>query len=433
MSHRSSTSLAIVFAVVCIDLLGFGLVLPLLPIYGRDLLAGYPEHQAAWILPALMVSFSVMQFVFAPLWGRLSDRVGRRPVLLVSLAGSAVFYACFGAATAAGSLTWMFVARIGAGIAAATIPTAQAYIADVTPQDKRTRGMALIGAAFGLGFTLGPLIGAAALFLSRDAGLSPWPGYTAAILSAMALAVAIVKLPESLSADASPTAHRKVDLRSLREALDTPSIGLLLGVVFCAVFALAAFEGTISLAIKANLGAAASASHTDWAQQQRLFLVFAYIGIIQCLVQGFLVRRLANRLSEATLGRWGLWLAALGFVMMAWIGRSPEPALGWLMLASAIEVSGLALVFPAVQSLISRRSDPAQQGGILGAAESISSIARITGVVFGVRLYLKNPPLPFWSSALLMVVVLILFRIAIRRGRDWDGKQVESGELRVGS
>ncbi|NQT38905.1 MAG: MFS transporter, partial [Planctomycetes bacterium] len=154
------TALLLVFATVCIDLLGFGLVLPLLPIYGRELTVGFSPESKGWILGLLMSCFSVMQFLFAPFWGRFSDRLGRRPVLLVSLAGSTFFYALFGLASQWHSLAWMFVARIGAGIACASIPTAQAYIADVTPPEKRTHGMALIGAAFGLGFTLGPLIGA---------------------------------------------------------------------------------------------------------------------------------------------------------------------------------------------------------------------------------------------------------------------------------
>jgi MFS family permease len=409
----------VVFAIVCIDLLGFGLVLPLLPIYGRELTAGFPKEQAGWILGLLMVSFSLMQFLFAPLWGRLSDRIGRRPVLLFSLAGSAIFYGSFGIATSAHSLMGMFLARLGAGIAAATIPTAQAYIADVTSVAQRTRGMALIGAAFGLGFTLGPLIGAGAIFLSGDSGLSPWPGYAASGLSALALVVASMTLPESVKKTAVADQHRRFDLASLREALTIPSIGLLLVTLFFAVFSLARFEGTISLAIKAKLADSPLDPHAGWRLQTRLMLVFAYIGIIQCLVQGILVRRLASFVSEATLAGWGLTLSVLGFLMMAAIEWSDQATVGLLMLASAVEVSGIALVFPAVQSLLSRRSDPARQGGILGAAESLSSVARITGVVLGVRLYLQMPPLPFTVAAGVMAMVLALLMTAFRHGGDW--------------
>src|SRR5205085_1547129 len=148
----SRGSLLVIFLTVFIDLLGFGMVLPLLPIYARS----FEIKQEGLVIGLLMASFSAMTFIFAPLWGRLSDRIGRRPVLIVGLAGSVAFYILFGLATVWKSLAWLFVARIGAGIAGATIPAAQAYVADVTSLKNRAKGMALIGAAFGLGFTFGP-------------------------------------------------------------------------------------------------------------------------------------------------------------------------------------------------------------------------------------------------------------------------------------
>src|SRR4029079_18411518 len=156
-------------------------------IYASDF--GLAEH--GWQIGCLMASFSLMQFLFATLWGRLSDRIGRRPVLIVGLLGSVVFYALFGIASIQRSLLLLFVARIGAGIAGATISTAQAYIADTTTPQTRARGMALIGAAFGLGFTCGPLLAATALWTSGNEGVSPWPGYTASAFSAVALMLAI--------------------------------------------------------------------------------------------------------------------------------------------------------------------------------------------------------------------------------------------------
>ena len=170
-------ALLIVFLVVVIDLLGFGIVLPLLPRFAEDYVercspARPTPGSAGVIIGLLMASFSAMQFLFAPIWGRVSDRVGRRPILLVGLAGSVVFYALFGYASdlphetsrpARLALILLFVARIGAGIAGATISTAQAVIADCTTPEKRKHGMALIGAAFGIGFTLGPLVGFASL------------------------------------------------------------------------------------------------------------------------------------------------------------------------------------------------------------------------------------------------------------------------------
>ena len=194
------SALLIVFLVVFIDLLGFGIVLPLLPLYGDDYLNAYlpggansPEGGA--ILGLLMSSFSFMQFIFAPIWGRVSDRIGRRPILLTGLVGSVLFYALFGYAsdlptTSAGlALALLFAARIGQGVAGATIATAQAVIADCTTPDKRRHGMALIGAAFGIGFTFGPLVGAGALALfPQHRGAT---GYAAALLSGIALILAI--------------------------------------------------------------------------------------------------------------------------------------------------------------------------------------------------------------------------------------------------
>src|SRR5262249_18726518 len=153
--------------------------------------------QTGLVVGLLMSSFSAMQFLFLPIWGRLSDRFGRRPVIIIGLAGSTFFYAMFGVATLARSLSGLFITRIGAGMAGATTPTAQAYVADCTGKHERTKGMALIGAAFALGFTVGPVLGGAALLAGGEAATSPWPGYLAAALSGMALLLAITRLPES--------------------------------------------------------------------------------------------------------------------------------------------------------------------------------------------------------------------------------------------
>lgn len=429
------TALLLVFATVCVDLLGFGLVLPLLPIYGRELTRGMPAGQAGIVLGVLMSCFSMMQFLFAPVWGRLSDRVGRRPILLLSLCGSTAFYSLFGLASAWRSLAWMFAARIGAGIAGATIPTAQAYIADVTTPDKRARGMALIGAAFGLGFTLGPLIGAAAIFVSHDVGVSPWPGYAAATLSALALALAVFRLPESLKPSGAREDRKRFDMKSLAEALSVPSIGVLLAVVFLSVFALASFEGTISLVIRDTLANGrtemgssqtpdAAGTPDRWMLTVRLCLVFAYIGIIQSLVQGLLVRRLADRVRETALALTGAALSIAGFVLLAMAAAGGAANTFLLMIAAAVEVSGIAFLFPAVQALISRRTDPQEQGGILGAGESISAIGRIAGVLFGVWLYMVWPSVPYWAAATMMAIVLGLVVAAARTGGDYLAESV---------
>lgn len=425
-SAPRKSSLLVIFLAVFIDLLGFGMVLPLLPLYANEfaIVLGIDADspRMGWLLGALMASFSAMQFLFAPLWGRLSDRIGRRPVLLIGLAGSATCYALFGLATVWKSVTWLFIARIGAGLAGATISTAHAYIADVTTKETRAKGMALVGAAFGLGFTFGPLLGYFALE-GETAAPGPGPGYAAAALSASAFLLALVKLPESIQPNQKPHAGRGwFNLASLREALAVPSLSALLLTTFLCVFAFANFESTLSLLVKDESGAFAY-SYRD------VLLVFAYVGFVLTLAQGFLVRRLAGRLSEGTMATMGALAEVGGFAWLASSLSDPSPAA--LLGALAVIVTGFAFITPSLNALISRRSDPTRQGGILGLAQSVSSLARILGPMAGLPLY-KSSELasrvgavrgstPFWFAAVLMGAGVVLIAVAVRSGRDFGG------------
>lgn len=404
----SRASLLTIFLTVFIDLVGFGIVMPLLPLYAKR----FGTDQAGWQIGLLMASFSAMQFLFSPWWGRLSDRVGRRPVLIVGLAGSVIFYALFGYATAIENLTLLFVARIGAGIAGATISTAQAYIADCTTVETRAKGMALIGAAFGLGFTLGPLF---AYFGSpaadaADAPLSPWPGYAASILSAVALAIAVFKLPESLRAEDARSVRKMFDWSALRDALATPSLGLLLTAWFICVFSFAIFESTLSLLMKQR----------HEMSIREICLLFAYIGLVLSLVQGGLVRRLSGRVAEAKLAFAGAAIEVVGFLML--IQCAQQYSLGLALTSLAVIVGGFAFMTPNVNSLISRRSDPAKQGGILGVAQSISSLARILAPIFGNRVLTIDASYPLWTAAVLMSLGGMMVLLAARGGRDFAAK-----------
>ncbi|OYV85115.1 MAG: hypothetical protein B7Z73_14205, partial [Planctomycetia bacterium 21-64-5] len=419
-------SLLVIFLTVFIDLLGFGIVLPLLPIYGEDFARQYDltDQQVGWLIGLLMSSFSAMQFLFLPVWGRLSDRFGRRPIILIGLTASTVFYGMFGLAALYHSLLGLFLTRIGAGIAGATISTAQAYIADTTTKEKRAKGMALIGAAFALGFTLGPMIGAGSLFLGRQVAESPWPGFVASLMSAFALLLAFVKLPESMQPESGVTAQRKLfDRSALRTALAIPSVGLLLLTSALAVFSFANFESTLSVQIdhlamnstKADaplLGwLAGKIKDSGYERQEDVAIIvvcaaFAYLGVILTLAQGVLVRRLADRLSEGTMAVLGGLSALAGFALLA--VATVRGSFELLVGAMAVEVVGFALVNPSLQSLISRRSDPNQQGGILGLAQSATSLARILGPVFGLRLFKQSPELPYYGAAGLMVLALVL-------------------------
>lgn len=405
-SNPSKSSLGIIFLTVFIDLLGFGMVLPLLPAYA----AQFAVDESGWTIGLLMSSFSAMQFLFAPVWGRISDRVGRRPVLLIGLAGSVVFYALFGVAAMQRSLWLLFASRIGAGISGATISTAQAYIADATGLEGRARGMALIGAAFGLGFTFGPLLGAAALLGSTEHSTSPWPGFAAAGLSFVAVIVAYFRLPESLRPQSATTSHRWVDVRALRDALAIPSIGLLLLTSFVSVLSFANLESTLSLLLRMEEGGFGFT-------YPRLLMVFAYVGFVLTFAQGFLVRRLATRVPEAFLAAGGAGVAAVGFLILA--ASVDQARLAWLFVGLFVEVTGFAFVTPSIQSLISRRSDPARQGGILGVGQSVTAMARIIGPVVGIRLFYAGSALPFWVATGIMLFALVIVITAARSGRDF--------------
>jgi len=403
----SRGSLLVIFLTVFIDLLGFGMVLPLLPIYART----FAVDAQGWEIGLLMASFSAMTFVFSPLWGRLSDRIGRRPVILIGLLGSAVFYALFGVATLWQSMTWLFITRIGAGIAAGTIPTAQAYIADVTSLKTRAKGMALIGAAFGLGFTFGPLIGWAALVFAKsesEVGTSPWPGFAAAGLSGLAFLLALLLLPESLRPGKHTERHAVFDLRAWADALSTQSVPAILLTSFVSVVSFGAYETTLSLLLK---------SPAFGFPFERVLLFFAFIGFTLTLAQGLLVRRLAGKVSEVAMATAGAVVTMLGFVLLSLASQSGN--VWFLVVASAVEVTGFSLMTPSIQSLISRRSDPAKQGGILGVSQSVSALARVAGPLIAVPLFFRQATLPYWTAVAMMCGALAIFLLWARRGRDY--------------
>jgi MFS family permease len=317
MPGKTRGPMLVAFVTVAIDLLGFGLVLPLLPVYADRIFPLFDTLMRNVLIGLLMASFSTMQFLFAPLWGRLSDRIGRRPVLLIGLLGSVVFYSLFALASAWKSVVLLFVARIGAGICGATIGTAQAVIADCTPSEQRAAGMALVGMAFGIGFTIGPVLGAISLAREGDEP-SVVPGLLAATLSFAALLLAWFLLPETRREGVS-AARSWWPAEGWRIALSRQTTALPIAVFFLVTLAFASFESILARYAQDEIFAD---THTATgpvllgvsltSRQTRICLLFAYVGVILMLVQGLIVRPLVSRIGEVTMVRAGHWAADNG-------------------------------------------------------------------------------------------------------------------------
>ncbi len=359
------------------DLLGFGIVLPLLPLYAKDF--GVSGAQ----IGILLASFSAMQFLFAPVWGRLSDRYGRRPLLMLGLAGSVASYTLFAFATSYSMLLW---SRVAAGVFGATIGTAQAYIADVTGHADRGKQMALIGAAFGVGFTIGPAIGG----LSHAYLGAMAPGLIAAGFSLLALLMAWKKLPE-------PERHvegeeRKLfDSKALRHAFATKTLPLILLLSAIATFCFANFEGTLALLMRERRG---------YPDIKATAFMFMYVGFCLLIAQGFIVRRFMGRVGEerfAVLGCLVLGGGLLGIALQM-------PPLAILPVA----VLGFSMLSPSLSSLLSRRTPANMQGEILGLGQSGLALARIFGPYVGNVAFFVSPERPFWIAAAIMAVAFLM-------------------------
>jgi len=391
-SNRAS--LVFIFLTVFIDLLGVGIVLPLLPFYVKLIEeTGTPWLAAnhALIVGALTASYSLFQFLFAPILGGLSDRFGRRPVLLLSLLGAAFSYTLFGLADslrgfgAEAVLAVLFVSRIIAGITGGSISAAQAYIADVTPPQERARGMGLIGAAFGLGFMLGPAMGGLLSLISLSA-----PAFVAAVLVFASVVFGYFRLPESLPVERRAQQAQSINpFKRLRAVIGLEVIRpLLLGVVLLN-FAFAGLQSNFAVFANTRFGF----GPTDIA------FVFAFIGLVAIVMQGFLIRKLVPRFGEARLAVSGLTLMALAFGMIAFV-----PA-GWMLYpATAVLAIGSGMATPSLTSLISRRVSPQAQGSALGGVQSLNSLMMVIGPLFAGAVFDAFGPVAPYLSGLLVVM-----------------------------
>jgi MFS family permease len=382
-------SVFVVFLTVFIDLLGFGMVVPLLSRYASEGRYGASPFQAG----LLVASYSIAQFVFAPMWGHLSDRIGRRPVLAFTLGGNVVAYGLF---ALAGDLPMLFLSRSLSGFFGANISTAQAYVADVTTKADRAKGMGMIGMAFGLGFVLGPVFGG-----ELGARFGTWaPGAGAALLSLVACAVAVLGLPESLTPALRASARTRSGhpILGLAVALRRPEIAGLLVLFFFLVFGFANLEMTLPLFLEDR-------HDFDLAESGR---VFAYIGVCIAFTQGFLVGKLSKRFGERRLLLVGPLAIVLGF-QLYWLA----PSLGWFLVAVPIVAMGMGLSNPSVASLLSKRTPPDIQGRTLGLSQSLGALARATSPALAGFLYGAFPrqggsvaPL-VWGGAVVLLGLLL--------------------------
>lgn len=386
-----------VLLAVFLDLLGFGLIIPLLTFYAEDFGASPLQ------VTLLMAVYSLAQLLMAPVWGGLSDKLGRRPILLLSIGASALFLAGFAASRA---LWMLFLFRALHGACAANISTAQAAIADLTPPEKRAMGMGLIGAAFGVGFTLGPWVGGELAVHGHAT-----PIWVAAGLSAVNFLLALALLPETRQPGIQGShARRGLDPRRLARALAHPVVGLCVLLTFVSTFAFALMESTFTL----------FARHAHELDAPTVGRYFGVAGLLTILVQGGLIGCLARRFGEDRLLPVGLLLLALGLLLLP----SSAPPLAMVSVFCLIAL-GQSLATPSLQALVSRGTAADEQGLVLGANQSMSALARVLGPTSGGLLY---EGLGMRSPFLVAALVLLLgFGLSVPATRRWRVGRAEGG------
>jgi DHA1 family tetracycline resistance protein-like MFS transporter len=386
--------MAILFLIVFVDLVGFGVIIPLLPFYGIHF--GASPAEVTW----MMASYSLAQFVFSPLLGRLSDRFGRRPVLLISLAISVLSYLWLGFANA---LWMLFAARLISGAGAGNIAAAQAYISDVTTPETRAKGMGMIGAAFGLGFTIGPALGGLVAGSEPSGEALARPAFLAAALSLLAFFLASLWLKESLPPEARKATARPSRWRLARDLWTRHNLRQLILLLFITISAFAGMETTFALWANSTFG---------WGPAQ-VGGIFLYVGVVLVVTQGVLIGRLSKRFGEARLVTAGAAMIALGL-----IGLPLALALWRLLIVNALLALGMGLLNPSLTSLISQQADVDERGGVLGVSQSASSLARILGPAIAGPLFEGfGRDAPYLVGALIMAGVTAL-AMRVPRGKS---------------
>lgn len=351
----------IIFLIIFINMLGFGIILPLLPYYVESFGAG------PIVIGLITASYSLFQLISAPVLGELSDKFGRRPVLLFSIGGTALSFIIMGLAR---SIPMLFLARIIDGASGGNISTAQAYIADITTKENRTQGIGIMMAGMSLGMILGPVVGG----LLSQFGYSV-PAYTAGIIAFIATILTFFFLPESRKTGVNPGVKRRrtvFSFRDFRDALTHPDVGLFLTISFMMMFAFSLMQGTFALFTE----------HALHLTAQTNGYLFAYLGLISIVMQIFLLKRILSRIPEKMILVPVIISMAVALIIITFSQSLVGLFVGVTIIAFANSISG-----PVLAGLISKGTPDSEQGNIAGMNQSVGSVARLAGPVLGTSIY----------------------------------------------
>lgn len=388
------------FLTIFIDLLGFGIIIPILPVVSKEMALQSGLHLDADVAVGLTMGvFSLMQFLFSPIWGSLSDKIGRRPIILGSILATAVGYLMLGISN---TFIILFLARLLAGIGSANISAAQAYIADITPPQERAKRMGLIGAAFGLGFVFGPPIGGA-LF---EAGGLMWLGFGTAALCLLNFIMAWFTLPESLTEKNTERRSIISSFTGLRRVWKEEILFKLfiINVIYLAAFSMMQVNASVL-----------------WSEHYHLTVkqvgyMFGFIGVCSAVVQGGLIGTIQRVVGLQRMMLFGCPIVAVGLSII------PLPSQEWFVMVQICAVICLAIgngmLTPAINSLVSVNTPAHDQGKTLGLLQSTSSLARSVGPVVSGFLYSMGFMLPYISAGLLMMLNLLLAIMLVSRLRS---------------
>lgn len=383
-------ALAVLFGIVFINLVGFGLVVPLLPFFGDSL------NAAPWQVALMFSAYSVGQFFAEPFWGRLSDRIGRKPVLLITVVANALGYLMLAFAPN----IWVAIGiRLFTGLGAGNVSTVQGYVADVTPPEKRAGRMGLIGAAFGAGFIAGP--GLSGILVQEDMGRLGYqlPIFAACGLATLAAIGVVFLLKESLVRSATPPA-RTPFLSGVKDAAANPVVSR---VVLVTLIYMAGFSG-----MESTFGLWTGARY-DWGAREVAF-AFMAVGVVSVFCQAMVTGRLARRFGESRVLAAGCLLFGCGL-----LGQMLSPAAWVVPVAMAVGAFGMAITMPNISAMISRASPPDRQGAMLGLNMAASSSGRIFGpVVAGAMFSGLGHDWPLAVGAALMIPAALM---ALNAGR----------------